>query len=191
MRKVPAGSETIARCASGLTSRGAAKTAPAWMAFDGSLEGVQQEPGLSSLCMLGVEFGGHNFRLWFTGSYHQFFQFITKHICLLSELLPGGEIDDLVGVSALVVEKIFVIPGAGFVGPRVCLRIRYTINPIGGANGASGHGFADLNQLLVGPLVACLFVSQERKQTPSLHRGGYFHAGRFQQCGRDMKVADD
>src|SRR5579859_4115435 len=109
MRKVAAGSETIGRCASRLTSRGAAKTAPAWVVFDGSLEGAQQDPGVSSLCMLGIEFGRHNFRLGFTGSYHQFFQFIAQHICLLSELFTGGEIDDLVGVSALIVEEIFVV----------------------------------------------------------------------------------
>ncbi len=83
--------------------------------------GEQQEPGVSSLvhavsATLGIELGRHNFRLRLTGSYDQLLQLIAQHICLLTEFFTGGQVDNLVRVTTLVVEKIFVVPGAGFVG---------------------------------------------------------------------------
>src|ERR1700761_7764705 len=133
MRKVAAGSETTARCASGVAPP-AANPTPAWARTEGSLDGVQQEPGLASLCMLGIEFGRHNLRLRLAGCYDQLLQLIAQHICLLAEFFAGGQVDKLVWVAALVVEKIFVIPGAGLIGLRICIRIRHAIHPIRGAD---------------------------------------------------------
>src|ERR1700733_2431946 len=103
----------MARCESGATSWRLANAAAAWVAFDGSLAGAQQEPGVSPLFMLGIEFGRYNFRLGLTRSDHQLLQLIAQHLRLLSEFFSRGQVDHLVRVTALVVEKIFVVPGAG------------------------------------------------------------------------------
>ena len=138
---------------------------------------------------LWVEFRGTNLGRGFACGSHQLEEVFAQDVGLLAVLLAACEVGQLVRIVALVVHLILLIDGSrGLVGGAGDLGD--AVGPVGSADGAAGHGLADLEQLLAGPRGARLLVADERKEAAAFHAGRDRRAGDVEQRGGDVDDAD-
>ena len=84
---------------------------------------------------------------------NQLLQLLAQFAGLFPVLFSSRQVHQLLGIVALVVHLVLVIIRARRRYGR-SRRVRHAIGPVHGANGAAGHRFADLDQLLVRPRFA-------------------------------------